>query len=390
MKKPIILILPIAAQLLLFASGIPIQQNRDNGVVRRSFPSHLFPIDSTLVQRSDSRQAFSVLVHRPRNPDRTSSPSIPPAAQGTNPSMGSSLSSTQQSPVSSSHDVNNRPSSSGPALVNGGAPYGEDRLPELQIQEAWYALSYEELAQVLIRRAKEGTSLSKKAQVIQDMRIMIVMFERYLEHAQSDREHIPSLGIAMLKWWGNEMLALVKREGVSESPLVRDWKIMLTRQIRAIAQLDEGKKSQTECDNDWVDSPQSSTTILRMTQPRADESPYVLCIDMRSIPHDDLTKLKSDGHTFKELITIAEKLEKRDNKYHRPAMNALVLRRKAIQMWLRSGMSTEEFDGQEVRLRHSVTEGTADESILAEMAIISLHRFMKDEKIQLTKGGPGA
>ncbi|KAG6807996.1 hypothetical protein H0H93_000725 [Arthromyces matolae] len=90
-----------------------------------------------------------------------------------------------------------------------------------------------------------------------------------------------------------------------------------------------------------------------------------------------IKQLKSTPHTYEDLLQLATTVGNSGDS--NDINNALVMRRKAIQMWMLKGMSREEFVEQKKIVRRIVANLGEDNFnvVRAEMVIISLQRLME-------------
>ncbi|KAG6810080.1 hypothetical protein H0H93_015276, partial [Arthromyces matolae] len=102
MKKSIIILFPTVAKIVLYASGVPIQQHRVNGFASPSVSSDIYPIDSSPAQRSDLDDVLNVLHPRASVKDLLNpEPQTPPNAPTSSASHGARGSANTLPPIHS-------------------------------------------------------------------------------------------------------------------------------------------------------------------------------------------------------------------------------------------------------------------------------------------------
>ncbi|KAG6847065.1 hypothetical protein H0H93_010362, partial [Arthromyces matolae] len=290
--RPAILVVPIAAKLLLCASGIPIHQNHDNGVVTRSIPSSLSPIDSTLVQRSDRHDqpfAFSFIL----TPDDASNSQHAQSSTHGAPTNFPGHGAAQHVQLPTINPYHPNPTSSAP-LNNGAepAPDDPDKLPT-PIPEELYGKPAHAVAAKL-----RGTGTLSVDKVIDNMILMKVFFKRELETERNRPE-------TTLQYWRPEMEAFANEPSVSHSDRLQWWKRILGFQMEALAKLYAGRRDQSQWDGYWIDD-KSFTTRLTITGEKANMN--VLSIIATSLLRGGREKLTTPGNDYYSLIYMATQL----------------------------------------------------------------------------------
>ncbi|KAG6817058.1 hypothetical protein H0H93_007550, partial [Arthromyces matolae] len=361
MKRPIILVFPIA-ELLFYASAIPIQQNRDNGIVGRSLPSYPFAFDSALTQRSepDGRNRPSFWMTTVLNPATQSTGHDAGGAQSqgpqsTEPSTHAQFSHAVTQPGMSSFGIgpslhpstqNNQPaqrlphtgadpnrpihptldhytsfpsSNPTPPFLSGSShehgqaqQEGSNQLspssttPE-DIPVEWYTLSASQIADELKRQVTGRTLTPEEVEkkVVSNMQTMTMVFEKVLAVKR------PSSSSALLGPWRQEMRALSHQGILPQSKFVQQGEMRSTIQMEAIAKLYNGMKGQSTWDGYWIDNRQLHTTNLNLVKARTAVSHDVLTITANSLLKSELSQLTTAANGYQQLLTISMNVQVR-------------------------------------------------------------------------------
>ncbi|KAG6848587.1 hypothetical protein H0H93_015666 [Arthromyces matolae] len=391
MKTPVILFFPIAAELFLYASGIPIQHNGYNG----------FPIDSALIQRSGPNAPPT--QGAPSGGHGTGLPPIfilpypglssnNPSSSTDNVSRGPGAPSPASSiPLQNPSSRSNRPGANSraphtpfaqpqPPAQNSGVPQAHSSPPTgiaggtstpndfLRMPANAGDLTARHFANELRRQAQE-LPISQEQKLLAIMELMPSGFESALVKQNPTTLNLNSFTVT----WHTEMNALYQTQ--PESFLLYKKYLLIINQIQAISCLRREYNEQKAWDEYWVDNSSNAKLITTYLSKTRTINPLPqLAIVVSSLSTGDLEKLESEhGNTPQALVAMAEELEKQPNDPR--IRNALVLRRKAIKMAVMSGLDKTYFLAQQEKLREIVPNGDLDNMARAEMAIISLRRF---------------
>ncbi|KAG6834210.1 hypothetical protein H0H93_011158 [Arthromyces matolae] len=433
MKRPIILLFPIVTELLLYASGVPLQQNRGDSFASHSASSDTFTIVSTPAQPSDLDHVLDVLhprasvnsllnpapetapgaptsstshpggsdiilppIHSIISPQGVPPPGIFPAPRSQVPSRhgaqaGRALAAAV--PPHSAADPHqpyaSQPVSSSPQPEPGDSSALDDldRLPK-DMPPSFSSFNANHVAVMLEEKIGGKTSTPEVVEeVINGMVIIKTLFQRALQ------QNRPTAPDSLLRTWRQKIDELSKPHAIlteSELRLVEGWKLVMHRQMRAIAKLYQNKDRQLEWDRQsWNDisgsSTRSSTTQLKRDRETSRFLDFLRIMGHKFPTHGPINRLWSLISTPQKYEYLLELATKEGGSHDSNDINnVLVIRRKAIQMWMLEGMTKEEFVEQKRILREIVAklEERDLNKVRAEMVIISLQRFFEAENIQ--------